>query len=69
MGWDQCATLSGSGYLGLWTSCWVWVRLDVGILSAFLPMFTILPIDWCCEESSHYMMMFPFGGLRVTASY
>lgn len=41
------AALSVSGSLGLWTSCWVWVRLGVGILSLFLPVFTILPTDCC----------------------
>lgn len=69
MGWDQCAALSGSGSLGLWTSCWVWVRLDVGILSAILPVFTILPIDWWYEEGLQYMRMLFFGGLHITASY
>lgn len=64
MGWGQCAALSGSGSLGLWTSCWVWVRLDIGILSAFLlPVFAILPVDWCCEESSQYIRMLAFTSL------
>lgn len=63
------AALSGSGSLGLWTSCWAWVRLDVGILLDFLPVFTILPVDCRVEEGSGYMEMLPLGGPHATAAY
>lgn len=56
-----------------WVTCsvdilLVWVRLDVGILLDFLPVFTILPVDCCGEEGSGFMEMLPLGGPHATAA-